>query len=100
MEEAATNEPAGRFEVVEEKGSPRGDLYELEQKTYYHVVDRYSGQVVMTFEALMEASLSRDTGMWDDYFFSGAREVTVAPDGRSVIVKHHDGLEETLPLPQ
>ena len=76
MSEAMTSEPApDRFEVVEEKGSPRGDLYELEQKTYYHVLDRHSGQVIMTFEGLMEASLSRDTGLWDDYFFSGAREV-------------------------
>ena len=101
MSEAMTSEPApDRFEVVEEKGSPRGDLYELEQKTYYHVVDRHSGQVIMTFQALMEASLSRDTGMWDDYFFSGVREVIIAPDEQSVIVKHHDGREETLPLPQ
>ena len=101
MSEAMTSEPApDRFEVVEEKGSPRGDLYELEQKTWYHVVDRHSGQVMMTFEGLMEASLSRDTGLWDDYFFSGAREVAIAPDGQSVTVIYHDGSEETLPLPE
>lgn len=90
----------GRFEVVVEKGPPRGDLYELEQKTYYHVVDRVLQETIMTFEGLMEASLSRDTGMWDDYFFSGAREVCVAPDGQSVIVRYHDGIEEMVPLPQ
>lgn len=94
------NEPAtGRFEVVVEKGSPRGDLYELEQKTYYHVVDKRSQEIIMTFEGLMESSLSRDTGMWDDYFFSGAREVCIAPDEQSVIVNYHDGIEETVPLP-
>jgi hypothetical protein len=95
------SEPAaGRFEVLEEKGSPRGDLFELEQRTYYRVVDRYSDEVVMTFEELMEASLSRDTGMWDDYVFTGASEIVIAPDMRSVTVKYHEGLEETLPLPQ
>lgn len=96
MSEAATS----RFEVVEEQGSPRGDLYELEQKTTYHVVDRRSGQIVMTFESLLEASLSTGTGLWDDYHFSGAREVRIAPDGLSAIVTYHDGREETAPLPQ
>lgn len=90
----------GRYEVVEEKGSPRGDLYELEQRTYYHVVDRHADEVILTFEELMEASLSRDTGMWDDYVYTGASEVVIAPDGQSVTVTYHDGLEETLPLPQ
>jgi len=90
----------GRFEVVVEKGSPRGDLYELEEKTYYHVVDRQSQKIIMTFEGLMEAYLSRDTGLWDDYTFSGAEEVRIAPDGLAVIVRYHDGVEETVPLPQ
>lgn len=95
-----SEQPIGRFEVVETKGSPRGDLFELEQKTYYHIVDRHTEEVIMTFESLMEASLSRDTGMWDDYVFTGASEVAIAPDERSVIVKYHDGREETLPLPE
>jgi len=89
----------GRFEVIVESGSPRGDLYELEQKTYYQVVDRHSNQIVLVFESLMEASLSTDTGMWDDYRFSGVREVVVAPDEQSVILKHYDGSEEMVPLP-
>ncbi len=91
---------ASRFEVIIESGSPRGDLYELEQKTYYQVVDRYSKEIILVFESLMEASLSRDTGMWDDYRFSGVCEVSVAPDEQSVIVKYHDGLEEVVPLPE
>jgi hypothetical protein len=89
-----------RFEVIVESGSPRGDLYELEQKTYYQVVDRHSKQIIMVFESLMEASLSTDTGMWDDYRFTGVHEVSIAPDEQSVIVKYHDGLEEMVPLPK
>ena len=101
MDEAATSAGAGdRFEVVEEVGAPRGDIFELEQMTYYHVVDRRSDEIIMTFERLMEASLSRDTGLWDDYLFTGVGEVVIAPDQRSVIVKYLDGLEETLPLPE
>ena len=87
-------------EVVVEEGPPHGDLYELEQKTTYRVVDRHSGQTVMTFESLLEASLSTDTGLWDDYCFSGAREVCIAPDGLSAMVTYYDGREESHPLPQ
>jgi len=91
---------ADRFEVVVEQGSSRGDLYELEQKTYYQVVDRHSNQIMLVFESLMEASLSTSTGLWDDYRFTGVCEVSIAPDEQSVIVKYHDGLVETVPLPE
>ena len=90
---------AGRFEVVVEDGSPHDGLYELEQTTYHKVVDRYSGQVVMTFEGQMEASLSTTTGMWDDYRLFGVCEVILAPDEQAVIVKYCDGHEETASLP-
>jgi len=88
----------GRFEVVVEKGPPRGDLFELEQKTYYHIVDRLSNEVIMTFVGEMEASLSTSTGMWDDYAFSGVCEVAIAPDEQSVIVTYCDGRQETMTL--
>ena len=91
---------ASRFEVVVEEGSPRGDLYELEQKTYHRVVDRHSNQIIMVFESLMEASLSTSTGLWDDYRFTGVCEVSIAPDEQSVIVKYHDGLVERVALPE
>ena len=90
---------AGRFEVVIEEGPPHGDLYELEQTTYYRIVDTRSQEVVMTFQGDMEASLSRDDGMWTDHRFSGVHEVALAPDGQSVVVKYCDGHEETVQLP-
>jgi hypothetical protein len=90
----------GRFELLVEEGAPHGDLYELEQTTYYRVVDRLSDEVVMTFEGEMEASLSTTTGMWDDYRFSGVREVLIASDEQSVVVRYFDGREETVLLPQ
>ncbi|MDF1564611.1 MAG: hypothetical protein P1V51_16320 [Deltaproteobacteria bacterium] len=90
---------AGRYEVRVEKGAPRGDLYELEQRTRFHVIDRRSDQVVLTFEGLMEASLSTDGGGWGDASYSGVEEVLVAPGGTSVLVRHHDGREEEVPLP-
>lgn len=91
---------AGRFEVVVEEGVPRGDLYELEQTTTFYIVDRRSNRTVMTFEGRMEASLSTDSGLWDDYNFSGVREVSIAPDQLSVVVKYHEGREEIIALPQ
>ena len=89
----------GRYEIREEKGSPRGDLFELEQKTYHHVVDRNTEEIIMTFESLMEATLSREDANWDNYEFTGVREVIISPDEESVTVRYFDGLEETLPLP-
>jgi hypothetical protein len=88
-----------RFEVVVEEGPPHGDLYELEQTTYYRVVDRHTREVLMTFQEDMEASLSTETGIWDDYRFSGACQVLIAPDEASVIVRYHDGREEAVRLP-
>ena len=52
----------------------------------------------MTFESLMEATLSRDNADWDNYGFTGVREVIISPDEQPVTVRHFDGLEETLPL--
>ncbi|MBN1139516.1 MAG: hypothetical protein JXM73_23270 [Anaerolineae bacterium] len=89
---------ASRFEVVVEEGPPHGDLFELEQTTYYHVVDRHTRQVVMTFQSEMEASLSRDSGVWDDYQFSGVCEVVIAPDETAAIVSYCDGREERITL--
>jgi hypothetical protein len=88
-----------RFRVVIEKAPARGDLYELEQTTCYHIVDTRSGEVVMTFRGDLRASLSRDTGLWDEYACSGASNVAIAPDEESVIVTNCDGQEEILPLP-
>ncbi len=89
----------GRFEGVVAEGAPRGGLHELEQTTSYWVVDRQLGLVVASFEGLMEASLSRETGLWTDYTFSDVCEVSVAPDDSSVHVKYYDGREEFVPLP-
>jgi hypothetical protein len=88
-----------RFELLVEEGPPHGGLYELEQTTYYRVVDRHTNQVVMAFRGEVEASLSATTGMWDDYRFSGVCQVLIASDEQSVIVRYHEGREETLRLP-
>jgi hypothetical protein len=88
-----------RFSVVVEEGPPRGDLYELEQATTFYVVDAASGDVVMTFHGLMEATLSGDTGLWDDYRTTGVREVLIAPNDELAIVRYFDGREERVLLP-
>ena len=88
-----------RYEIQVQEGPPHGDLYELEQTTYHRVVDIDTQEVVLTFRSEMEANLSTDTGLWDDYHFSGVRDVILAPDQRSVIVHYYDGREEAVPLP-
>lgn len=92
--------PEARFEVQVEEGPAHGGLFELEQTTFYRVVDTRSNEVVMTFLGEMSASLSTSTGMWDDHHYSGVCEVAIAPDEQSVLVKYHSGREETVPLPR
>ena len=89
--------PRPRFMVEVEEGPYHGDLYELEQTTFYRVVDTRTGREVMRFEGEMSARL--DGGNWVDHQYSGVREVVIAPDARAVIVRYHGGHEETLPLP-
>lgn len=83
-----------------EEGHAHGGLYELEQTTYYRVVDTRSKEVAMTFQGEMSASLSTSNGTWDDYHYWGVCEVTISPDGQSVRVKYYSGREETAPLPK
>jgi hypothetical protein len=90
---------AGRFRVTVEEAPPRGGVYELEQTTCYHVVDTQTGEVVITFQGGLRASLRRDTGQWDDYTCSGTSNVVIAPDGASVVVTDRDGRDEVVALP-
>ena len=90
---------ARRFEVKVEEGPGHGDLYELEQTIYYHVIDIHTQEIVMTFECEMSASLSKSTGQWEDFQYGGVREVTITPDEQSALVKYYGGKEETVPLP-
>jgi hypothetical protein len=96
---APAKRPGARFVVQVEEGLPHGGLYELEQTTIHRVVDTRTGEVVLSFVGELSATLSRDTGMWDDVQLSGVREVVVAPDSFSLLVRTHDGREETVPLP-
>ena len=95
-----TEHRSGRFQVVAEEDTPHGDLYELEQTTTYRVTDTQTGQTVMTFRGEMRASLSRTTGMWDDYSYSGVREVAISPGEELVLVTDWDGRTECVPLPR
>ena len=90
--------PAHHFVILIEEGPPHGGLYALEQTTTYRVMDARTNTVVLTCQGEMAASLSRETGTWEDYTFSGVREVAIAPDGRHAIVQHFDGREEAVQL--
>ncbi len=85
-----------RFRVEVEEGPAHGDLYELEQTTFFRVIDTRTGKVVLALEGEMSARL--DGGVWSDHQYSGVREVVIAPDQRSVHVKYHDGRRERVSL--
>ena len=87
-----------RFVVLVEEGPPRGGLFELEQTTYHRVVDARTQEVVLTFHGELEATFSAATGSWEDYHGSGVREVAVAPDEKTVVVRYYDDREETVAL--
>lgn len=87
------------FEVRVEQGAASGGLFAYEQRTYYHVVDVRTNDVVMTFEGVTTATLSTNDGQWTDHVHSGVSDVSIAADHRSIRVRHHDGWEETVPLP-
>ena len=89
-----------RFVVKVEEGGGHGGLYELEETTYYHVIDTRTQEIVLTFESEMSASLSKSTGQWEYYLYVGVCEVTIAPDEQTVHVKYYGGREETVSLPQ
>lgn len=88
-----------RYIVRIEEGPTRGDLFELEQATFFHIVDLFSGEVILTFRGDMEASLSRDNAQWDDYHYSGVSQVTISPDQKTARVEYFNRPEELVPLP-
>ena len=89
-----------RFEVRMVESPPRGDLYELEQTTYFHVVDLLADKTILKFQGEMEASLSRDTGLWEDHRYSGVCEVVISPDEKTALVKYYNGNQEFVALPE
>jgi hypothetical protein len=95
-----SQQPARRFEVLVEEGASHGDLYELEQTTYYRVMDTRSQEIILTFEGEMSASLSRSNAQWEDFQYGGVCQVSIAPDERSVLVNYYGGREETVLIPE
>ena len=91
--------PAARYIVTIEQGPPLDGLYDFEQCTSYCVVEAATGRVVLAFEGWLTASLSRDTGLWDDYQPSGVAAVALADDPEAVIVTYHDGRREIVRIP-
>ena len=89
-----------RFIVKIIKDPPRGDLFELEQATFFQIIDTAVDQVIFSFRGDMEANLSRETAQWDDYHYSGVRQVTISKDQRTALVEYFDGIQEQISLPE
>jgi hypothetical protein len=77
-------------------GSAHGDLCELEQTTYWHVMDWQTMTVVRTLTGGMSARLAG--GLWADHAFGGVQDVTVSPSGQ-IQVHDETGRVETLIRP-
>ena len=79
--------------------SPLRDLYELEQTTFFHLIDTTSDQIILSFRGAMEASLSRDTAQWEDTHYSGVCRVSITEDQQTFLVEHYDGTQKLVHLP-
>jgi hypothetical protein len=88
-----------RYIVQIVEGSPRGDLYELEQATFFHIIDTQTDQIILSFRGDMEANLSRETAQWENTRYSGVCNVSISKDQRTVLVEHHDGTKELVHIP-
>lgn len=88
-----------RYIVQVVEGSPRGDLYELEQATFFHIIDTQTDQIILSFRGDMESSLSRDTAQWENTHYSGVCNASISEDQRTVLVEYYDGTKELVYIP-
>lgn len=86
-----------RWEVRVEEGSPHGGLYEYEQETFFHVIDRRSGTTVKTFTGHCTAAFD-GSGNWGDGHSGGVRQVVIDEEGRCAFAIHDDRMVERFPL--
>lgn len=87
-----------RWEVVEEEGDPRGDVYQLEVETTYCVVDRTTGAVVLSFCGHYSSTLD-DNGAWGPGKYFGVDKVEISDDGTEAIVHDSGGGIRRVALP-
>lgn len=93
MSQQEPEKPGKHYVIRQESDHPRGDLYELEYVTHYHVVDLICGDILITLDGFMQEHLDRDSGLWDEPEFWGAKEVLVSPDESAILVRNYDGKE-------
>ncbi len=73
-----------------------GGLYELEERTRFHVLAP-TGQVFQTFTGLLEASYEGSPG-WGEAVVSGVREVTIDHAAGEAVVETFEGWSARVPL--
>jgi len=97
--ETGAASPVGRdrWEVRVKEGPPRGGLYELEQDTFFHVIDRWDGRRVKTFTGHYDASFTGE-GRWGEGFSSGVRQVVIDEEGKRAFGMHFNRMVECFRL--
>lgn len=93
-------QPPARFRVEEREGLAHGGPFELEQDTWWDVVDARTGEAVLSFHGEHSASYSGEPagGGWSSASWSGVSDVRLAPDGRAVLVRER-GETRRVPIP-
>jgi len=73
-----------KYKIVERSSGSHGGLFELEEETYFDVVEIKTGKVLMTFENSSSASFG--AGQWQDRVSCGVSKVELGSDGKTALV--------------
>jgi hypothetical protein len=88
-----------KYLINERSSGAHGGLYELEEETYFDVVEIKTGKVLMTFERSTSATFG--AGQWQYEGSGGVSKVELGQGGRSVYVHYYGKPEpEIVQLPK
>lgn len=85
---------------VEVTTSTGGDLYEIEHRTYFDVIDQETGKVVLRYRGADCGQLARQgPAEWTNFAYDGVRSVEISEDGQFALVEHEHHELERVRLP-
>ncbi|MHC4392054.1 MAG: hypothetical protein ACYS22_12160 [Planctomycetota bacterium] len=80
--------------------STGGDLYEIEERFRFEVIDEQTGGAVLRYHGTDEGELSRSGGGgWTNFHYYGVRSVEISKDGKYALVEQADRSIDRVRLP-
>ena len=89
--------PRFKVEISESTG---GDLYEIEYRTYFDVVDTETGATVLHYRGADCGMLATEgPAVWTNFGYEGVRSVTISEDDAFALVEQADHTIARVRLP-